>query len=414
MHKLISFISFLLLGCLLFAQNDNPMVKVIECSRIIKSGDVEHAISVGKVNRIFLKCSPKGAGEKIEVASGKAKDKFYFEKEHNTVWFKFRVPFSSEMTFTIKPKNPENDYDFLLFKNEGENTVKNITNKRLKPIRSNLSRFNPEVKSFTGLSFDGKQTHVPSGVQFEFSSPLKVEKDEEYYLAIDNVYDDGQGAVIDFEFYETKKISGYVSNDKQDKKIGADVSWDDAETGETLKTTKADPKTGYFEMEVPFVVNNPEKIYILAVDAEEYFFDEKMISVDELKKIDPKPLKIALTQLKKGNKLKINNIHFQGGLPAFIKSSMPSLKRLKKLMTKNKTLKILVEGHTNGCDVGINSQILSERRALRVKKYLFENGIDESRVQTIGYGCKKMLFPVTGTKEQQQQNRRVEILVTEY
>lgn len=397
-----------------FAQESDPYTKRIECDIILKATDIENAIKVGKVNKLFLKCSPNGSGENIEAASGKSRDKYYFEKEHNVVWIKFTIPKTGDMVFAIKPKNPENDYDFLLFKSEGENTIQKIKSKKLKPIRSNLSRFNIEKRGITGLNFDANQTHVIAGIQSGFSSPVKAVKDEEYYLVLDNVYDEGQGAIVEFGYYDTKKISGYVTNENKDKKIAAEVSWDDVETGKTLTTTKADAKTGYFEMEVPFIINDPKKFYILAVDAEEYFFEEKMISVEELKTLNTKPLSFALPELKKGKRLKINNIHFQGGKPAFISSAYPSLKRLYKLMKRNKTLEILVEGHTNGCDARNDSQLLSERRALRVKKYLFDNNIDEGRIQTIGKGCSEMLYPITGTQEQQQLNRRVEILVTEY
>ncbi|TXB64561.1 OmpA family protein [Vicingus serpentipes] len=397
-----------------FAQESDPYTKRIECDIILKATDIENAIKVGKVNKLFLKCSPKGSGNQIEVASGRSKDKFYFEKEHNVVWIKFTIPKTGDMVFSIKPKNPENDYDFLLFKSEGENNIQKIKSKKLKPIRSNLSRFNIEKRGITGLNFDANQTHVIAGIQSEFSSPVKAVKDEEYYLVLDNVYDEGQGVIVEFGYYDTKKISGYVTNESSDKKIAAEVSWDDAETGKTLATTKADAKTGYFEMEVPFVITNPEKMYILAIDAEEYFFEEKMISVEKLKALSPKPLNFALPELKKGKRLQVNNIHFEGGQPVFISSAYPSLKRLVKLMKKNKTLKILVEGHTNGCDARTNSQLLSERRALRVKKYLFDNKIDDIRIEAIGKGCSEMLYPITGTQEQQQLNRRVEILVLEY
>ncbi len=169
MHYIVSFI--LCLSTLLsFAQQPDPFTKRIECNNILKAGDIDYAIKVGKVNKLFLKCSPNGSGENIEAASGKSRDKYYFEKEHNIVWIKFTIPKTGDMVFTIKPKNPENDYDFLLFKNDGENTIQNIKSKKLKPIRSNLSRFNTEIKGLTGLNFDANQTHVIYGIKSEFSS----------------------------------------------------------------------------------------------------------------------------------------------------------------------------------------------------------------------------------------------------
>lgn len=395
-----------------FAQQPNPFTKMIECSSILKANDINHAIKVGKVNKVVLKCSPKGSGKQIEVASGKSKDKYYFEKEHNVVWIKFTILISGDLIFTIKPKDPENDYDFLLFKSEDENAIQEIKSKKIKPIRSNLSRFNIEKRGVTGLNFNAAQTHIFAGVQAEFSSPVKVVKDEEYYLVLDNVYDEGQGTIVEFGYFDVQTITGYVTDETGEEKLDAEISWEDAETGTILKTTRTNPETGFFEIEVPFITNNPNKFYVLGTGAEEYFFDEKTMNAEKLKKLDTKPLNITLSQLKKGNRLKITNINFKGGAANFLSSAYPSLERLATLLKENETLKILIEGHTNGCNSDV--QLLSERRALRVKKYLFDNKIDLERIKTIGKGCSEMLYPITGTQEQQQLNRRVEILVLEY
>ena len=82
-------------------------------------------------------------------------------------------------------------------------------------------------------------------------------------------------------------------------------------------------------------------------------------------------------------------------------------------MNKNRQLRILIEGHTNGC--GPTIQVLSEQRAQTIKEYLVaKEGIDKERIETLGKGCSEMLFPETGTFAEQEQNRRVEIKVLEY
>lgn len=414
--KLNLLLVLLLIYSNLFTQNKPSTYHKLECLTILKSSDIDSAFNIGSYTKIFLNCSPKSAGSKVEVASGKKTDLNYFEKEHNVLWMKFKALRSSDLIFTINPKNPQNDYDFLLFKSDGKDAVQRIKTKKLKPIRSNLSRNNETKDGITGLSFNANKTHINAGPNDEYSSVVKVEKDEDYFLVIDNVYEEGQGALILFDYYETKKITGYVVNEAKDKKIAADVTWEDTETGTPLQSTKSDPKTGYFEMTVPFVINNPEKLYTLVVDAEQYLFEETMFSVAELKNLKPTPLNMALPELKKGKRLKINNIHFKGGSPDFIPAAKSSLKRLNKLMQKNETLKILIEGHVNGCEdnAEIDVQLLSERRSLRVKKYLYENGIDVERIKTIGLGCTKMLYPTPKNDTEMQLNRRVEILVLEY
>jgi outer membrane protein OmpA-like peptidoglycan-associated protein len=399
----------------LFTQNKPSSTIKLDCPKVLRATDIDSAIYVGTSSKILIYCSPVGSGKKQEVASGSKSNPNYFEKEHHVIWLKLKIAQSGNLSFLIKPQSNQDDYDFLLFKHEGEQSLNNIKNKKQKPIRSNLSRNNIEAKGYTGLSLMGKSTHVPSGPNNEFSQGLKVEKDEEYYLVLDNVYEEGKGAVIELGYYETKLITGYVSDQTKENKIEAEVTFEDASTGEILQQTTSNPKTGYFEMEVPFVITNPDKMYLLTIGAEEYFFEEHTLTTKQILEKDAVPLEIILPKLKKGLRAKVNNINFVGGKAQIVPSSKPSLKRLLKLMEKNNKLEIVIEGHTNGCPDGVGeSQQLSEHRALQVKKYLIDNNISENRIATIGYNCEKMLFKNPINEQQQHLNRRVEIVVTEF
>ena len=72
------------------------------------------------------------------------------------------------------------------------------------------------------------------------------------------------------------------------------------------------------------------------------------------------------------------------------------------------TAKFTVEGHTDS--VGSNSlnQKLSESRALSVKSFLVEKGIEEFRLSAVGYGEDKPIA-TNNTAAGRKQNRRVEI-----
>jgi len=55
---------------------------------------------------------------------------------------------------------------------------------------------------------------------------------------------------------------------------------------------------------------------------------------------------------------------------------------------------------------------LSQRRAETVKAWLVENmRIDQERVQTQGYGKTHLIVPADRSVDQQQLNRRVEIVI---
>jgi len=119
--------------------------------------------------------------------------------------------------------------------------------------------------------------------------------------------------------------------------------------------------------------------------------------------------------MKKGAKVELHNIHFYGDSAAPLPSSKPSLERLQLIMTKNESLKIQIEGHTNGCSNGVDySQRLSEARAKTVEDFLIESGVNRNRLSSKGFNCSRMLFPTMQDEWEQSRNRRVEILVVDY
>ena len=80
-----------------------------------------------------------------------------------------------------------------------------------------------------------------------------------------------------------------------------------------------------------------------------------------------------------------------------------------KVMKDNPTLRVKVEGHTDSIGSDAYNQRLSEKRAQAVKDYLVREGIDPSRISTVGYGESK---PVASneTESGRAQNRRAEII----
>ena len=70
--------------------------------------------------------------------------------------------------------------------------------------------------------------------------------------------------------------------------------------------------------------------------------------------------------------------------------------------------KFTVEGHTDSVGSAKLNQSLSESRALSVKEFLVEKGIEEFRLSAIGYGEEKPMAS-NSTRAGRTQNRRVEI-----
>jgi outer membrane protein OmpA-like peptidoglycan-associated protein len=89
-----------------------------------------------------------------------------------------------------------------------------------------------------------------------------------------------------------------------------------------------------------------------------------------------------------------------------------SLTKLGSLMKKNANASFQIEGYTDSFGNDEYNMQLSLRRAEAVKNWLFSTmGLYAAHIKTVGYGKSRLLVPATGTVEQQQLNRRVEIVI---
>jgi len=92
--------------------------------------------------------------------------------------------------------------------------------------------------------------------------------------------------------------------------------------------------------------------------------------------------------------------------------ALESLAKLGSLIRRNPQATFLIEGHTDSFGPDGYNLELSRRRADSVKSWLCgPGGIDPSRVETVGYGKSRLIAPATGSIQEQQINRRVEIVI---
>ena len=386
----------------------------IDCITIKQAGDCYSAIEINPINKLLFDCSPKGFGSQLEIKNNSSKSVFFFEKEHNTIWLKFNCPYDALMSFDIIPNDTTYDFDFLLFKNEGNNFCKNLNYKQTKPIRTNISRNNLKNKSITGLNINAKEQFVPSGIQPMYSKALKVDKSENYFLVIDNVYGGESGFSIEFNYYKEKNIKGSIIDKNTNNPIYSNIKIENANNGKQIAESQSDSITGEFYLDYMTTINED---YYLITESKNYFFSETLISSNSKNYTVSSDLEIKVSKLKKNENLKLHNLNFYGDSYEYLPTAIPSLNRLLSLMQNNSTLKILIEGHTNGCPGGIEySQMLSENRAKTIKDFLIKNGINKQRLVSKGFNCSKMLYPnmETNSELEKMMNRRVEILVLDF
>ncbi|MFD1875465.1 OmpA family protein [Hymenobacter bucti] len=95
---------------------------------------------------------------------------------------------------------------------------------------------------------------------------------------------------------------------------------------------------------------------------------------------------------------------FKQGKAALLPESGPALDKLVTDLQANPALRLRVAGHTDRIGEPGKNQVLSEQRAAAVKAYLVKAGVAAARLETIGYGDSRPLYPSPDVR-----NRRVEV-----
>lgn len=352
---------------------------------------------------------PKGHGAKQEISESKQRTKYAFDKEHNSSWYKLVINSSGHLCFNIMPSKKEDDYDFMLFKGATGGFCDSLSSHRIKPVRACISREKEDIEGKTGMSYKGTKEFVNEGVGDAYVKPLFVTKGEVYYLVLDNVYDKGEGHSIQFYFEEPVRIKGVILDEKN-KPLIAEIALTNAR-GDTMELSKSKADGSYeIDTHLRAKVN-----YVLNFYNDSSFTFTKNVYLKDTAAL--KNIRTVLSELRKGVKRPIGNINFYGGSPEYIPNAVPSINNLCRLMVKNRNLSIQIEGHTNGCSFGKPyAQQLSDQRAMKIKDFLVKKGIKPERIKTLGKGCNEMLFPLdeNTTPDQQEANRRVEVLVLEF
>jgi outer membrane protein OmpA-like peptidoglycan-associated protein len=154
------------------------------------------------------------------------------------------------------------------------------------------------------------------------------------------------------------------------------------------------------------------------------FLQEKDLAKEELLffKIDEIKTEIAtinnlndmILNSKSGDIIKLKNIEFYLGSDVLIEKSYKELNELYEVLNQSETLKIEIQGHVccNSDPKDKKSIRLSLKRAKKINDYLVKAGISENRLRYIGFGSSMPIYKIPEESlDQQQTNRRVEILI---
>jgi WD40 repeat protein/outer membrane protein OmpA-like peptidoglycan-associated protein/Mg-chelatase subunit ChlD len=200
-------------------------------------------------------------------------------------------------------------------------------------------------------------------------------------------------------------LQGQVFSSTDSLPLSADVAAYDLQTNRQISSATTSEK-GKFSM-----ILNPGRKYRVLAEKDQYI--PSSIHLDLSKKIsDHVEKNIYISPIQKGIAVRLNNIFFEFGKWKLTNSSRAELNRLVRFLNSHPGLEIVIEGHTDNIGTKDDNLALSKNRAMAVKKYLVEKGIDPGRLKAEGHGESIPVAP-NNTPEGRAENRRVEFKIAE-
>lgn len=125
---------------------------------------------------------------------------------------------------------------------------------------------------------------------------------------------------------------------------------------------------------------------------------------------EPVTIKEFTKKITPGQVIRLDELYFQADNATLNKNSYKVLDEVFTFLTKNKSVKIEIGGHTNGVPSVEYCNKLSNERAKAVASYLTGKGISKTRITYKGYG-KRYPLASDKTMEGRMKNQRVEIKI---
>ena len=354
--------------------------------------------------------APDGAGRIQEVVADKAHPNL-FEREHNTVWYKFTVPYNGDLEVAIVQESEWDDYDFLVYKNTGTYFSNQVMLNKVSPVAVNMAgidstaMFNAVMKgkkgqaaakkaaeaqpAFTTLS--GLKPHIGMFADAtdkmltkqqtgRFIKSIPVRMGEEYYIVLDNRTVNGQGHTIEVSVHVNAYEPLVLFYDKKGRKyVNVDLMILERGGKEGERTIVKDEH--YKGGKVKFV---PGFSYLLYAKRDGFFSIYREFNSRDLMIHDTIML-FNMERTERGSSFQIKNLDFESGEATLIGNYDSVLTDYAMMFRNHPDVNFLVKGYVQS--YGVNAEadmLLSLERAKSIKAWFVKNGVDAKRITTAG------------------------------
>lgn len=392
MTKIRISILFCFLTTLILGQTKKPAESVADC---------DGAMNIFKSGKYTIQFTGSG-GAKADLAQYPS---LVDISDNNMVWINFIPEYDGVLNFEAEIKQ---DYLQMVILQEGPKDICfEMANGAAEIKRLHLGKEQRKV----GLS-----PNIEDGILFS----LKMKAGSKILIGFSTV--DKSKAIVNLDF-QFKEDNSSIKAANETKLV--DMRKDEFAPTFSIKVRDADTKgpvianltiEGFKELTATFVgsdfffnISRSGKGFIKC-DAEGYFFLDKEVAFVHS---EDHEIILEVERLGKGKSMQIEEIEFQPGTSEFLQGSDSKLRRLRDFMALNADVSIEIQGHVHATKESnsLAAQKLSEARAKKVMNYLISQGIDKTRMEAVGYGNTKPIYPNPKFAYEEQANRRVEIVI---
>jgi len=155
------------------------------------------------------------------------------------------------------------------------------------------------------------------------------------------------------------------------------------------------------------IVQGDTIVVSCVINNKEYEFDN-IIYIDDTQNISSAEISLQIDLYE--SIIELKNLNFESAKYDIKQKYYTDLNDIFGYLKQEKNINIEIAGHTDDIGDEVYNQKLSNDRALSVKSFLVQKGIDSKRIKCVGYGEQQPIAD-NSTEFGREKNRRIEIRI---